>query len=173
MKNVVFGFILLVYISSFGQEKPFFEQKAFDFYKTTIIDSFPVKKKIRVYKYFFDFHGGIEIDFFDSTCSKKGIKFEEMKDYTREQWKTTSKNFEIDYSKIDRSKFKIKKRVRNKYPRMFITAPHREINNNNKVFINIHIEESLYFKSIFQLELNNSGKVLNWCRDNFETVIIK
>ena len=173
MKRIIFSLILFINISSLAQEEPFYEQIAFDFYSTKIIDSFPVRKKIRVYKYFFDFQNSIEINFNVPNCMKKNVKFEKIEEYCKEQSKIESKKFEINYSKLNKKKFKIRKSVKEKYPRLFITAPHRIVDEKEKnIFINIHVEESLFFKSIYHLKLNDKGQILNWCRDFFETIII-
>jgi hypothetical protein len=43
-------------IIGFSQtEFPFYEQVEFDFYQSTLIDSFPNKKKVKVYRYVLDF----------------------------------------------------------------------------------------------------------------------
>ena len=55
-KHLLLIFLLTCGIGVAQTEFPFYEQIAFDFYQSKIIDSFPTKKKVKVYPYVIDFH---------------------------------------------------------------------------------------------------------------------
>ena len=167
MKKIVFCLILFKSIAFLAQEKPFYEQLAFDHFSKKIIDSFPVKKKIRVYKYFIDFQPNY---FFESHYANKKIK--KIESYSKTQFKFESNYSELNFSKIDKRQFKIKRKVKEKYPRLFISAPHKEIENKNQILVNIYLEETELNKTIYHLEFDKEGRILNWYREKLEIIII-
>ena len=138
--------LLLIFLLNCGigisqTEFPFYEQIAFDFYQSKLIDSFPTKKKVKVYPYVMDFHPS-RGNFYRPNCLgidwKKSNPFKEIKEYVESQLNIDSDRFELDFSNVDKKKFKVKKRGKGTYPRMHITAPHKEIDGNGRIFVNIH-----------------------------------
>ena len=168
MKKIILSFILFISLFSSAQEHPFYEQFAFDFYGTTILDSIPVKKRIIVYENVFDFQ--ILTHKFHSFLGSKQDKYEAIYAYRQKQHAFDSEFSTLKLDDLNKRKFKVRKKVKEKYPRLFITAPHIKNNIPDKVYLNIHVEESRFFNNIYYLELNNKGKVLNWRREYFEII---
>lgn len=165
-KAILVIFFLNCGIGISQSDFPFYEQIAFDFYQSIIIDSFPTKKKVKVYPYAFDF----QPDYFAfSNPSCLGItwenneQFEPLELYVESQIKIDSERFELDFSDIDKKIFKIKKRGKGNYPRLYITAPHTEKNGTEQVFVNIH-ETHKYLWVTYHFEFNDKGGIIDWCR---------
>lgn len=172
--------VILFFLSSgfgFAQENtPFYEQIAFDKYRSEIIDSFPVKKRIKVYKYAFDFQPTL---FWFNTPSclsnivwKSNDQFQPIKEYIDSQLNIDSNRFELDFSDLDKKQFKIKKFGRGKYPKLFISPPYRENGYDERIFINIYEKHSERKEVIYHLEFDKSGKIKNWCQSVSESIII-
>ncbi|MFI2742751.1 hypothetical protein ACG2LH_08430 [Zhouia sp. PK063] len=168
MKKVILLIFLLNCIIGISQTKfPFYEQIAFDFYQSTIIDSFPSKKKITVYPYVTDFHLSGYV-FSNPTCLgitwKSNKQFKEIEAYVESQRNIDSDRFELDFSNLDKKRFQIKKRAKGNYPRLYITAPNKEINRTGRIFVNIY-ENYENQDIIYHLEFNDKGQIIDWCRE--------
>lgn len=151
---------------------PFYEQIAFDFYQTKIIDSFPTKKKVKVYPYIIDFHPSGKKFSYPNCLGitwKSREQFEEIESYIKSQYNFDSERFELDFTKLNKKKFKIKKRGKGNYPRLHITAPHKEKNGTERVFVNIH-ETHKYIYVTYHFEFNEKGKIINWCKEMNEII---
>ena len=85
------------------------------------------------------------------------------------QLKIDSNRFELDFPKLDKKKFKIKKRGEGTYPRLKITPPNIEINGKKRIFVNIHITNE-YLYETYHIEFDDKGKVINWCRTYDEVI---
>lgn len=175
LKKVLILFILLNSIIGISQtEFPFYEQIAFDFYQSTIIDSFPTKKKVKVYPNVFELRSDYLV-FNNPSCLglswKSNDQYSPLKEYVQAQMNYKSKIIELDVSNLDKKKFKVKKRVNRNYPRLQITAPHIEIDETNRIFVNIY-ERHEHVRITYHLEFNIKGKIINWCRDYSEIIKI-
>ena len=171
-KAILLTFLLNCGIGISQTEFPFYEQIAFDFYQSTIIDSFPSKKKIKVYPYVMDFHPS-RTRFYNPICLgiswKSKTQFKELESYLETQLNIDSDRFELDFSNLDKKKFKIKRNGNGTYPKLQITAPHKEINGTESIFVNIHITNK-YLYETYHIEFNNKGKIINWCRTYDEVI---
>ena len=170
-------YMLLIFLLNFGigiaqTEFPFYEQIAFDFYQSKLIDSFPTKKKVKVYPYVMDFHPS-RGNFYRPNCLgidwKKSNPFKEIKEYVESQLQIDSDRFELDFSNLDKKKFKVKKRGKGNYPRLHITAPNKEIDRTERIFVNIH-ETHEYLYVTYHLEFNDKGELIDWCRTYDEVI---
>lgn len=165
-KTILLTFLFYYRIGVSQTEFPFYEQIAFDFYQSTLIDSFPTKRKVKVYPYVMDFHpnkGGFYLPSCLGVDWKKNNSFKEIKKYVETQLQIDSDRFELNFSNLNKKKFKVKKRGKGNYPRLHITAPYQEINKTERIFVNVHeIHKHLYVT--YHLEFNNKGKIINWCR---------
>jgi hypothetical protein len=173
-KNILLIFLLNFGIGNAQTEFPFYEQIAFDFYQSKIIDSFPTKKKVKVYPYVIDFHPSGNV-FSNPTCLgvvwKSNEQFKEMESYVESQHQIDSDRFELDFSNLDKKKFKVKKRGKGSDPRLYITPPNIEKNGNERIFVNIYeTYESKYVTYYF--EFNDKGNIINWCREMNEIIRI-
>jgi len=126
--------LLLFNLIGLAQTKvPFYEQISFDFYKTEILDSFPVKKKIKVYKYYTSFHPKNRWfetpDCFQDITLKSNDQFKVMEPYLKLQRSFQSNEYELDFSKTDKKQFKIKKYGKGDFPKLFISPPHHDKSN--------------------------------------------
>lgn len=172
--------IILFAYSCFSQQSlhkefPFFEQIAFDFYSNTIIDSFPSKKKIRVSMYTFNLHPFNHA--FNSPFCRSDTYLKENKEcvkiveYEKSLIDIDSKRLELDFTKTDLKKFKIKKSVNKHYPRLFITLPYTLKGNYKYFLINVYEETSKTKTIIYHLKLDLNGNVTNWLRKELKTYI--
>jgi hypothetical protein len=160
--------------NSFGQSDiPFYEQIAFDYYQTDILESYPVEEKISVYRYFYDFHGR-NIYFATPLClknvvqndSKSIIKFDEKK-YGQNY--IESEKFELNFSDLNKRQFKIRNRKLGKYPRLFITYP--RVMERTRIFINI-VEVYESKGNAFHIEMDLEGNIIDWCKSDYTKIII-
>lgn len=173
MKNIVF--LILFFYCRIGiaqTEFPFYEQIAFNFYQSKLIDSFPTKKKIKVYPYVMNFHPSGNAFSYPNCLGiiwKGGEQFEKIESYVKSQYNIDSKRFELDFTKLNKKKFKIKKRGKGNYPRLHITAPHKDKKGTERIFVNIHeTHKEIYVTHHF--EFNNQGKIINWCKEMNEII---
>ena len=169
--------LLLIFLLNCGigisqTEFPFYEQIALDFYQSTIIDSFPQNKKVKVYPYVINFHPSTN-EFNNPIClgmiGKRKNEFKELESYVETQIKIDSDRFELDFSNLDKKKFKIKKRGEGNYPRLKITPPNINIYRKDRVFVNIHITNKCLYET-FHIEFNEKGEIIDWCRSHGEVI---
>ena len=177
--------LLLIFLLNCGigiaqTEFPFYEQIAFDFYQSKLIDSFPTKKKVKVYKYATEFHTGLfslHNIFTTPICLndivwKSNDQFKVIETYAISQMQIESKLFELDLSNLDRKKFKIKKNGKGSFPKLFISPPNKEDNGTDRIFVNIYEKHSE--KTVnYHFEFNKTGDIIDWCRTVAEIIRIK
>lgn len=152
-------------------EFPFYEQIAFDFYQSTLIDSFPTKNRVKVYKYATEFHTGLfslHNTFTTPNCLnniawKNNDQFKVIKSYLENQMQTDSNLFELDFSNLNKKKFKIKKNGKGNFPKLFITPPNKEESGTERIFVNIYEKHSE--KTVnYHFEFSRIGEIISWCR---------
>ena len=171
-KNLLFILLINCGIGIAQTEFPFYEQIAFDLYQSKLIDSFPTKKKVKVYPYVMNFHPSGNAFSYPNCLGiiwKSGEQFEKIESYVKSQYNIDSERFELDFTKLNKKKFKIKKRGKGSYPRLNITAPHKEKNGSERIFVNIHeIHKKIYVT--YHFEFNEKGKIINWCKEMNEII---
>ncbi len=179
MKKIIFILSILISCNCYSQtDKIFYEQKAFDFYRFEILDSFPVSKKIKVYQSVFDSHhhpfivGFVTPDCLDNISWKNNNQFSELKSYTVNQGNLNPEITKLNFQDLDKIQFKIKKFGRGNYPKLFISSPHIENENYDRVFVNVYENHSTAKDVIYHLEFNKKGQIINWCRTVSEVIII-
>lgn len=170
--------LLFVCTSVFSQENIFYEQVAFDFYQSEILQKFPVKKKLKVYNWFRNFHPNYFV--FHAPECLKGIvwksndQFQAIKSYEDKQSEFDSSFQVLDFSKIDKRKFKEAKSKDGSYfPKLKISLPFIERKKGDRVFINIYQLDTKLKSTIYLLEFDKNGKIVNWCREQFETIVTR
>lgn len=100
---------------------------------------------------------------------KSNNQFKEIDSYVDTQLDIDSDRFELDFSNLDKKKFKVKKRREGSYPRLHITVPHKEINGTERIFVNIHeTHQEIYFT--YHLEFNDKGEIIDWCKEMNEII---
>ncbi|MEQ6125227.1 hypothetical protein AAON49_13550 [Pseudotenacibaculum sp. MALMAid0570] len=176
MRKLLLVLFLFIHNFFFSQEKAFYEQLAFDFYATEVLQKFPVKKKIKIYKWFDDYHPN-NFSFAVPDCLKNIVwknnnEFKVISGYLKKQYNLNSPNLELDFSKIDTKQFKIKKRKKGNFPKLFISYPHIEGNNQDRVFVNLYQLNSKVEVITYHIEFNSKDKVIDWCRKKTETIIL-
>ncbi|MFC0603051.1 hypothetical protein [Winogradskyella pulchriflava] len=181
MKKIILLILILKCGIGISQtEFPFYEQIAFDFYESTLIDSFPTKKKVKVYKYATEFHTGVfslHNTFTTPNCLNNitwisNDQFKVIESYIENQMQVDSNLFELDFSNLDKTKFKVKKNGKGNYPKLFITPPNKEENGTERIFVNIYEKHSE--KTVnYHFEFNKTGEIIDWCRTVDEIIRIK
>lgn len=167
--------ILFFLISEFAYtqlETPFFEQIALDLYRSEIIDSFPVKKRIRVFPSFLDFQS-TEFSFSTPNCfDKVAWTNPDHIQPIKKKHSIDSNSNELDLTGLNKKQFKIKKNGKGSYPKLFISAPHEDVKNPNRILVNIYEKHSKRKTVIYHLLLDKKGGLKEWCRQEFITYII-
>ncbi|NAS32729.1 hypothetical protein GTQ40_17245 [Flavobacteriaceae bacterium R38] len=65
----------------------------------------------------------------------------------------------------------IKRNGKSSFPRLFISYPMTSKTDSNRFFVNV-CESYKRFIKIYHIELDAGGKVIDWCKTDYETVII-
>jgi len=150
MKTILYTSIFLIYCQSFyGQEKVDFEQKAFNFYKDSIISktSSKINFVVKVQDY----------SYWDSDCAKTFAL----------KWQDTmvggTNNLEVkNIILTNDDKFKkIKQFKKGDYPRAFVIANLKKNKNQNFVIIvETYKDEAINY--LFEMDIY--GKIKKWCK---------
>ena len=176
MKKIIFLLAALNFGTGYAQNQvPFFEQIAFDFYRTKIIDTASTKKRINIYPYASQFHPNFQV-FSNPTCLgiawKNNNQFEELESYKEGQLHIDSDRYELDLSDLNKKKFKIRRNKTSKLPIVFITPPHKERNGSEDIFVNVyenHPDQTVIYSFKFSVD----GQIIDWCRTVNDIVRIK
>ncbi|MEL1248311.1 hypothetical protein [Flavobacterium helocola] len=146
------SFILISFLSLFGQENINFEQKAFEFYKDSIIDktSSKINFVIKVQDY----------NYWESDCTEKyTLKWQDTM-FALVESKNNIKVKNINLSNDNRFK-KIKKFKKGDYPRTFVISNLKRDENQNFVTI-VETYKNEVINYLFEMDIY--GKVINWCK---------
>ena len=81
-------------------------------------------------------------------------------------------HFELNFSDLDSRQFKVKKYLNGGFPRLSISLPYKEVENNERVFINIYIKHAIRKTTIYHFEFDDKGAVIDWCQYISEPLII-
>jgi len=174
MKRLI---IILISFMLFGfkpQDNPFFEQIAFNLYHSEIIEAYPVDKKVRVFESSFDFHP--DIFWFNTPKCLEGIIWKNNEQFQSMSTELTIDNLinasYLDYTGIDKKKFKVKKNGKGSYPKLFVSRPHIEEGDDKRIFVNIYEEHSQLFTVIYHIEFDSAGSIIDWCRSENQRIVI-
>jgi len=143
-------------VSVFGQsETPFYEQIAFDFYRTEILPSHSPDKKLRVYK---------EIDRYPMRKDPTWYPqcFEDFKVLTKKDRLTdnVSGKKELDMSNLDSGLFKLKKNGKGRYPKLFVS---QSLSLNEEIIL-VNVCEIYKWHGIYyHVKMDANGNVIDWC----------
>ena len=165
-------FFLIINIDCFSQsEYPFYEQLAFNFYKDTILEIYPVERKIIVFKSL-NYDSGEEIYYVPSDCLKTklpnyGKNIEKLK-YSKYWRRFEDMRLDLDLTNIDKKKFKIRKFNRGNFPKLFVHYPKVY---ENRIFVIVH-EKYQNCGKYYTVELNKAGEIIDWCQSKYETVTL-
>ena len=168
--------ILILWICGIGfaqSEMPFFEQNAFNFYALEIIKVNPVKKRISIYRYYSDFQDSSRY-FVEGECLENPVFKNQIKKVDKiayGQNNIDSDKFELNFNQLDKKQFKIRRNGRGSFPKLFISYPMVSVKDSKRFFVNVY--ES-YGKrgNNYHIELDDKGKVIDWCHSRHETIII-
>lgn len=174
LKNLLGIYLLFITGKLVSQSNELlYEQHSFDFYNSVIVDSFSVKKKINVYPYAFDFHSTTKRFVFpkciESVDEKQAVQFKEL---PRSVNNTINFDTKLDFEDLNKKIFRVKKYKRGGYPKLFISKPHFISGKDKSVFVNLYEQHSKRKEIIYHIELDSSGKVLNWCRSEYFEIVI-
>ena len=161
--------LLLIFLLNCGigisQNKfPVFEQIAFEYYSKEILKKHPVKKRITLNRYYSNYQqGGTYIP--DKNCFKNNLEVKNLIEIDKDKYRQNnneSDKFEFDLSKIDKKKFKIRKKEKNRYPKLFFSYPLVSKKNPNRIFVNV-LELYDLKVNAYHIEINLKGEVVDWC----------
>lgn len=152
-------------------EFPFFEQAAFDFYQSEILKLYPSEKKVTVYRYYMDFQDS-NMYFSEGECLKNPVFKKDVSKLDRKKYgqdDIESSKFELDPSNINKKQFRIRRNNGGRFPKLYLSYP--RVAENNRFFINVY-ELTEMQGNIYHLELDINGKVIDWCKSEYVTMII-
>ncbi|MEO5788082.1 hypothetical protein [Gelidibacter sp.] len=174
MKKVILLILMLNCGIGFAQKDfPFFEQIAFDFYRTKLLDSFPIQKKIKVFPYVNQFHtSGISNPICLGIDWKNNNQFQELDSYTKSQYNIDSNRYELDFRDLDKRKFKIKRNGNGNFPKLYISPPNTEGIGTDKIYVDIN-EAHKNKTVIYHFEFNKKGEIKDWCKEVNEIIRIE
>lgn len=170
-RALVLMFLLINGLGFAQLNEPLYQQIAFDFYRTEIIDSISVKKQINIYKYALNFKTNLSSFYIpSSSCmSNKVWKNKDLKQRRKQYIESliyiNPNRFKLDFSDLDETLFKIKRYRKGNYPKLFIGSPYKEYENDNRVLINIYLERNSDQQDhIYHLVIDQTGKIKDWCK---------
>jgi hypothetical protein len=167
MKIYITILVLLLGSVAFCQSNPpNYAQIAFDRYRTEIIDSLPIKKKIKVYKNVFDYAPTI-VSQFQPMCLpniSSDTEFEPIEAYSNNLLETALEYYEFDFTDLDKTKFKIKKIGKGGFPKLSIGVPYKHIRNDEQVYINIYVRLDERTTTVYHFKFDPTNKVQYWCQ---------
>ncbi len=159
LKKAIFLFLILKCGIGLSQNKvPFFEQIAFDFYRTEILVQNPVKKKIKVYSKIRPSKLTEDLYWYPR-CLKK-FKTEE---YDNSKHNVSNKS-ELNLNNINKTKFKIKKYGKGTYPKLYVSQS--LLFSHNRILVRIE-ERYKWEGNYYYIELDSDGKVTDWCKGGY------
>jgi hypothetical protein len=160
LKKIIFQILIIgilgIEIGFSQSETPFYEQIAFDFYRTEILPENPESKKIKIYKKLLTFPEA-KTFFWVPRC----ITDFEITKTTKLKF-NLSKKSKLNLVGLNDKIFKIKKYGKGAYPKLYVSESIS--NKQNRIIVNIHI---LYKSSNhnYRIELNKYGKIITWCEE--------
>ncbi len=157
MKKIILLILLLKSGIGLSQnEVPFFEQIAFDFYRTEILTKHPVNKKIKIWK-------EIKIATDDPYWFPRCLDNFKSNGIDSLNQKISNKK-ELNLSNLDKNKFRIKSNRKGNNPLLFINNPFTIKGMN--IVVNV-TELHKDFVNIYHIEMDTKGNVLNWCKGGY------
>jgi hypothetical protein len=176
IKYVLCLLVLLTSVKTTAQAKlPFYEQLTFDFYQKTILDSFPVKKKITVYKYIINNKQYTPVETvlcIKDIPSSKRKTFSVLKAYQQNKTNFPFDDPELNTDSVNKKQFRVKeKKSKGHYPQLFIDPPITEKDNKTRIFVNLNEVHSETLTINYCLEFDADGRIINWCREEIQAWI--
>jgi hypothetical protein len=160
---------LCTFSSPIQQREIFYEQIAFDYYSTVIVDSFPIRKKIRINEFVIDVHPSqTHLDI--AKCllpnvAPKNYKLIAIEGYKANQLNIDGDQFKLNLANIDKNKFKIKSNGKGSYPKVQISLPFYHPLDPNKTLITVYENLSDLRSNRYTLDINIDGEITSWCRE--------
>ena len=152
-----------------AQTNLFYEQIAFDYYSTVIIDSFPASKRIRINEFVVDIHPNIAYQDI-AKCSLPNINRADYElivvgKYEANQLDIGGNQFRLDLTGIDNKKFKVKSNGIGNYPKIKISLPVYHPLDTNTTLVTVYEHLSILKSNIYTLNINEAGEITSWCRE--------
>jgi hypothetical protein len=157
-KALFLTFLLHCGIGIAQEEFPFYEQIAFDFYRTNIISKDTVKKRISIYKVI-ETNKLTENLFWYPRCLEK-FNPKEYKDSHH----NLSRKKELILDDIEKGKFKIKKYGKGKYPKLFVSQS--LLFEQNRILVML-TKIYKWRGELYYVEMNKEGIVTDWCKEEY------
>ena len=162
---------------------PFYEQIAFEFFQNDILTKNPIDKKMSVYNELkpiinldmltlslSHYNGLFNNPFWYPKCNK--FFNDAFKLVSKEKnWNNIKNNLSgkkiLDFSKLNKIDFKIKKYGKGKYPRLYIDQSVTVIVSEIELtIVNVNLIER-YSGIIYHIQIDKNGKVTYWCQTGY------
>jgi hypothetical protein len=168
-------FTMLLMLSSHASAQevfPLYQQFAFDFFNRNADEMLPSgrMRKIAVRRQFEIFYGN---QHYANTCIDIESKSYQDSIFSENYAKFLVGNLQyygLDFSDLDKSKFKIRRENKYHYPRMTISPPDKY---GDRIFLEIDLERSSQTGTFYVIEMNQLGVVVDWCSESYEIVICR
>lgn len=156
MKNMVNKKILIIIflvstLNCIAQSNDsFWEQIAFDFYRTEILPKSPIKKRIKINKEL------NSIYYLSADCLKNKINNEKKLNLVE------SKYFELNLEKIDKKQFRIVKKINKLSNSEVFVEVSEAYEFNERIFVVINEFDASRGKK-YTFEFDKNGNIIDWC----------
>ena len=139
-------------------EVPFYEQRAFDFYRNSILSQKPINKKVTVYAEL-EPYAATENPYWYPRCLES-FKLSEN-DSLRNN---ISNQRKLNLAELKDKRFRVKKYGKGSYPKLYVSQSFSI--NDNQIFVNVN-EIHKWNGNIYHIEFDSNGKVINWCKGGY------
>ena len=157
-KKILIIIILLVSnLNCIAQSnEPFWEQIAFDFYRTEILQKSPIKKRIKISKEL------NSIYYLKADCLKNKIINEKEINLVKSKH---FENFELDLEKIDKKQFRIVKKIDKLSNSEVFVEVSKAYEFNGRIFVVINEFVASQGKK-YTFEFDKNGNIIDWCKSS-------
>lgn len=157
-KKILIIIILLVSnLNCIAQSnEPFWEQIAFDFYRTEILQKSPIKKRIKISKEL------NSIYYLNADCLKNIIINEKEINLVKSKY---FENFELDLEKIDKKQFRIVKKIDKLSNSEVFIEVSEAYEFNERIFVVINEFVASRGKK-YTFEFDKNGNIIDWCKSS-------
>lgn len=167
MKKLIFLFLIINSYLTYSQvDVGFIEQLSFDFYKDSILQKHPLKKRIKIPLYVLDFYSGLTSEN-TIRSNNKGKVIEFIYDFKLLDFDDFC--VEIKFSSQLKKHFKIKTSNYRKYPYLSMSLPFKTNDGATQFHITIYEHHSDQKDIEYNLIFDENWNVLNWKRSIIKT----
>jgi hypothetical protein len=154
-KFLLFAICLFIRINLYSQANTFdLESKAFEFFKETILNKYPVKRKMTLWV---DLERAKNDPYWYPRCLEKFKPEDSIIEVRHPTGRISLKDY-------DKDKFRIKSNGRGRLPVLFVNGAFTSKGLNPIVNITVLQKDHV---DIYHMEFNQEGKIIDWCKGGY------